>query len=55
MKKIVLTLGIFLSAYMTYAVGNNNQINIEEDDNCVRVNRIYNEQGDVMWVSYEPC
>ena len=52
MKKIVLTLGIFLSVY---AVGNSNQVDVDEYDNCVRINRFYDNYGNVIHVSYEPC
>ena len=55
MKKIVLTLGIFLSAYAMYAAGNSNQVYVDEDDNCVRINRFYDNHGNVIHVSYEPC
>ncbi|WP_175392699.1 hypothetical protein [Aquimarina megaterium] len=54
MKKIVLTLGIFLSAYATYAIGNSNQANIEDDSSCERIVRVF-EDGVIVWVYYEPC
>ncbi|WP_271782465.1 hypothetical protein [Aquimarina algiphila] len=65
MKKIVLTLGIFLSAYATYAVGSNNKMNVEEDNvikivseddtYCTRIVRTYNEHGDVIGILVEEC
>ncbi|WP_024770257.1 hypothetical protein [Aquimarina macrocephali] len=65
MKKIVLTLGIFLSAYATYAIGNNsNELEIEsnnsiriveEDDNCYRIVDHYDHAGNWIGVSVYPC
>ncbi|WP_281988386.1 hypothetical protein [Aquimarina aggregata] len=65
MKKIVLTLGILLSAYSTYAVNANTEMNLleengteivlEEDFYCTRIVRTYNEHGDVIGILVEDC
>ncbi|WP_167571742.1 hypothetical protein [Aquimarina algiphila] len=55
MKKIILTLGIVLSAYATYATSNsNNEINVEEDF-CTKDIYVY-ENGVLMTIIHDqPC
>lgn len=64
MKKIVLTLGIFLSAYATYAVNSSEKLEIEsnnstqiveDDDNCYRIVDHYDHAGNWIGVSVYPC
>lgn len=64
MKKIVLTLGIFLSAYATYAVNSNEKLEIEsnnstqiveEDVSCQRIVYHYNNDGTLAYVSVHLC
>ncbi|TPN87908.1 hypothetical protein [Aquimarina algicola] len=65
MKKIILTLGILLGTISTYAMNTNlklstedkNETDIvsEEDTSCTRINRIFNEHGDVVAIIEEPC
>jgi hypothetical protein len=64
MKKIILTLGIFLSAYATYAVNSNEKLEIEsnnstqiveEDNSCQRIVYHYNEDNTLAYVSVHLC
>ncbi len=60
MKKIILTLGIFLSAYATYAVNSNEKlvVNTNNDlveDTCYRIIDHYDNQGNWTGVTVEFC
>ncbi|WP_158250433.1 hypothetical protein [Aquimarina sp. I32.4] len=55
MKKIILTLGVFLSVYATYAIGSSNQLSVEEDS-CTMDIRIYDNEGRLMTILWDqPC
>ncbi len=65
MKKIILTLGVFLSIYATYAMNSDIEINKEdensvkevvlEEDSCQRVVYHYNEDNTLSYVSVHIC
>ncbi len=54
-EKIVLTLGILLSAYSTYAMNLENQINEEEAWPCERVIDVYDHDGNWLDTFIVPC
>ncbi|PKV50361.1 hypothetical protein ATE84_2418 [Aquimarina sp. MAR_2010_214] len=56
MKKIVLTLGIFLSAYATYAMNSSDQKNTEDSWPCTKDIYIYDDEGRLMTIEHDrPC
>lgn len=60
MKKIILTLTIAFVSYNTYAISLdqksiNSKTMEEEASDCMRINRIYDEKGNVIQEYTEPC
>lgn len=57
MKKIILTLGIILSAYSTYALNTNTGTKVAfEYTECTKTVYVYNERGQLMTIIYDqPC